>query len=398
MAAFFQGGASGTTVNPAPFLTGTSSHSRAYTIQINRAVVGTAVSFVGFATAANATSLSLASLTPAPGVTPAVATLTNGDLIIFAASDDNPTTPGGWNRPQISTTNRNFDIIDNGREFDTRQGTGPGLGYQIASLVWSNTDGTTINNIEPGDTNTPVSFIAMVFRGAATSVANGVFSNGLLAGSTGYGSLDIGTVNNNRTIQPHFDVNSRNDADAGDVLAGSTLLIGPPDPPSLTLNANNPLVLTIGMIDDTKIANVVYDPVTKTGNLLPPTVTELGVVKQYELIAANSYGVQNNGLIIMTAYRGNIKNGTEDPSAYTGDGANVWAAQTIIIGGPGSDTGGTNFEAGRWGGGGASRSDTGGGAGMAGADGTVRLIWGTGRQYPFSNTLGDAETPLDWVP
>jgi hypothetical protein len=390
MAAYVQGGSSGTTVNPAPFLTGTSGHSRAYTIQINRAVTGTAVSMVGFATGTSVGTTGAVNLDTSvvPGG------LEVDDLIILACATDNPTNPDGFSVPRLGATAGvdTFSIIDQGREYDTRQGTGgAGLGYQVSSRVYQTGDSTQIQNIEAGSGTTPLSYVVMVFRDAAINVTNGVFSNYATAPANGYGSLADATVGNDienvRDIRPHFDVNSRNTAVDGTVLGGSTLSVGPPDPPSLTLNANNPLVLTIGMIDDTKIANINYNPITQTGNLLAPT--------PYSLIAANSYGVQNNGVIVMVGYRDGVS-GVENPGPFVGDGANVWASQTIIIGGPGSATGGTSQSAGQYGGGGGSVAENSTGSGMSGAGGAVRLIWGTGRQYPTANQ-GNA-LDIDWTP
>jgi hypothetical protein len=389
MAAYIQGGTSGTPVNPAPFLTGTSGHSRAYTIQINRASAGTPVSFVGFQTGTSITGSGSLDLTGR-----VTGGLQANDLIVLACATDSPTTPDNFNTPRLGTTAGvdEFSIIDQGREIDTRQGGGAGLGYQVSARVYQSGDSAQIQNLQGGSAATPISYIAMVFRGAATNVTDGVFSNWQTAPANGYGSLDEGVIGQDpgngvivREIRPHFDVNSRNDADSGQPIG--TLAVGPPDPPSLTLNANNPLVLTIGMIDDTKIANINYDPVTQTGNLLAPS--------PYNLIAANSYGVQNNGVIVMVGYRDGLT-GSEDPGAFVGDGANVWVAQTVVIGGPGSDTGGTDSAAGQYGGGGGSRAENSNGIGMPGAGGAVRLIWGTARQYPSANQ-GNAFT-VDWTP
>lgn len=405
MAAYIQAGAAGTTISPAPFLTGTSGHSRAYTIQINRAVAGTPVSLVGFATGTS-TNGNPGTLNLDTSVIPGG--LEVDDLIILACATDSPQIPfdpdtNRFEIPRLGAAGAgdNFSIIDQGRELDTRQAGGnAGLGYQISSRVYQTGDSTQIQNIPSGEANTPLSYIAMVFRDAAINVTNGVFSNWQTAPADGYGSLAEGTigdgstvngdVQNVRDIRPHFDVNSRNNAVTGNLVAGATLAVGPPAPPSLTLNATNPLILTIGMIDDTKIANINYNPITKVGNLLAPQTPV-----PYDLIAANSYGVQNNGVIVMVGYRDGLV-GLEDPGPFLGDGANVWVAQTIIIGGPGSDTGGTSEAAGQYGGGGGSVAENSSGPGMAGAGGAVRLIWGTGRQYPTANQ-GNA-FDIDWTP
>lgn len=341
MAAYKNNNAANTAINPDAFLTGTASHSRAYTIQLNRTNAGTPIQFVGYATATTpTTSINLASLIQSGGI----GGLSNNDLVIVATVSDNPNNGAAPGLPTFD--GGNMTLLQSGSSPDNRQTTGntPGMAYG----VWYDTytGGTsTISGLYNGATNSPSSHIAMVFRGA-TMTAN-------------FAAYDSNT----------------------------DLIVKAPDPPSLTTlntgaSANNTIV-TIGMTDDVSIANITADGITPPAN-------------GYDLLAAQSYGTQNNGVIIMTGIKFGLINATEDPDPFVGDGANIWASQTIVIGGPGSDTGGVQGAGGQYGGGGGSRDENVSGIGGEGAGGAVRLIWGTARQYPSANQ-GNAPV-VDWTP
>lgn len=346
MASYINVGAAGGTYNPAPYLTGTATHSRAYTFQINRSNTANPIQLVTSVTTTTPnTSVDL-------GITPQA-----NDLIIHATALDGGTFPGAGMIPD------GFTEIDLGQSADTRQ-TNSALYYAVSYRIGG---GANITGLTPGSNNTPAAHVIMVFRNAVLEPAptdRDEFSSDIDGNGTdaAYGAV--------------FDT-------------GSTSSVGPPDPPSLTIQApstatQNSIFLMIGMLDDSKIANV--------SAITPPA--------GYTTLTAQSYGVQNNGAIIMSAYRENLPEGTsENPSAFQGNGSNIWASQTIIIGGPGSETGGTNLAPGRYGGGGGSRRDNTNGTGMSGASGAVRLIWGAGRQYPLSDKgrLGNV-TPIDWTP
>jgi hypothetical protein len=343
MAAYRHNNAGSATTNPSPFLTGTASHSRAYTIQINRTNSGTAIQFVGYAVTSSGqnpngtpTSLNLNTLIQSGGI----GGLANGDLVIVATVSDNP---NGGNAPgSPSFDGGTMTVLQSGSEPDNRQTTGnsPGMTYG----VWYDSSyggGTTdITNLYAGASGSPSSHIAMVFRGATMT--------------TNFAAYDSNT----------------------------DLIVKAPDPPSLTTtaSANNTIVI-IGMTDDVKVANVI--------DITPPA-------NGYDLLAAQSYGAQNNGVIIMTGIKFGLINAIENPDPFEGNGANIWAAQTIVIGGPGSDTGGVQGAGGQYGGGGGSRDEDVNGIGGAGAAGAVRLIWGTARQYPSANQ-GNAPV-VDWTP
>jgi hypothetical protein len=346
MAAYKNNNAANTPINPEAFLTGTASHSRAYTIQLNRTNSGTAIQFVGYATATTpTTSINLNTLIQSGGI----GGIANNDLVIVATVSDNPN--GGVAPGAPSFDGGTMTVLQSGSSPDNRQTTGvtPGMAYG----VWYDTSygggSTNITGLYDGGTGSPSSHIAMVFRGATIQ--------------TGAGN----TVNFTA-----YDSNI-------------DLIVQAPDPPELfTLNtvaSNNNTIVTIGMTDDVKIANVT--------DITPPA-------NGYDLLAAQSYGQQNNGVIIMTGIKFGLVNAIEDPDPFVGNGANIWASQTIVIGGPGSDTGGVQGTGGQYGGGGGSRDEDISGIGGEGAAGAVRLIWGTARQYPSANQ-GDAPV-VDWTP
>lgn len=334
------------TYNPEPFLTGTTAHSRSYTIQVNSGngsavptVVGSAVTstWLNGTTTNSPTTLNLP-------VTP-----NNGDLIVCITSWDSPNTP---NLPSLSGTTFITPTgagvaAGAGQDFagssDDNRGGG-GLGFRISYATWSTGDGTQLTGLTGGTNNTPASHMAIILRNASLSY----------------------TDPPNHTI---FD-------------NGSSTTYGPPDPPALTTNSTNSLVLAIGMIDNIAISNV----------------TDVTIPSPYVMLASQSYGAQNNGAIIMSAYRQDLaEDQPVDPPAFVGGGGNIWASQTLIVGGQSvtSQTNGTNNAPGRYGGGGGGRADDSNGTGMTGAQGGVRLIWGNARQYPSTNQ-GNAPQ-LDWV-
>lgn len=243
---------------------------------------------------------------------------------------------------------------------------GGGLGFRLSRLTWPTGTPSKNINVQTGTTNTPASHILFVFRGAtwvaSTSAAFGIDQltpTGTLGSVSGFATATAMSVFDN----------------------GSQIAFGPPDPPPLELTANQPLVLALGFIDNVTVSNVI--------DITPPT--------DYTMLTKQSYGTNNNGAIIMSAIRlGLTAAPSEDPSRFIGGGANIWASQTIIIGGPGGENVGTNLGAGQYGGGGGSAVDSLNVAGMKGASGAVRLIWGNTRQYPASN---QGNTPIiDWTP
>jgi hypothetical protein len=353
MAAYKHNNSRNSLIEPDPFLTGTASHSRAYTIQLNRTNSGTAIQFVGYAVTSSGelpngtpTTLSLSNLVQGTGIGGAIQST---DLVIVATVSDNP---NGGNAPGLPTFDGgNMTLLQSGSEPDSRQTTGdtPGMAYGVWYDPSYGGGSTNITGLYAGGTTSPSSHIAMVFRGATIQ--------------TGTGS----TVN-----FAAYDSNT-------------DLIVKAPSPPDLTtLNtaaSDNNTIVTIGMTDDVKVANVI--------DINPPA-------NGYDLLAAQSYGQQNNGVIIMTGIKFGLVNATEDPDPFDGNGANIWAAQTIVIGGPGSDTGGVQGAGGQYGGGGGSRDENSSGIGGEGAAGAVRLIWGTARQYPSANQ-GNAPV-VDWTP
>lgn len=326
---------SNTSINPGAFLTGTASHSRAYTTEIRKsggAPVGTGITFIGFATATTpTTTISLTSLSGSQN--PLYNTLQNGDLVIVATVSDNP---NGGNAPAVPRLAGNaLTLLDSGSEPDNRQTTGttPGMAYGVwyGTYTTGTQSGIGVTGLYNGATGSPSSHVAMVFRNAVMSTNFSVYDS------------------------------------------NSDLVVKAPDPPNLTgiaATSTNTIVI-IGMTDDVKIANV------SESNIEAPNT--------YNLICAGSYGEQNNGVIIMAGLRFGLTAATEDPGPFIGDAANIWASQTIIISGPGSALSGLQGPGGQYGGGGGARDENSPGTGGDGAGGAIRLIWGTGRQYPSAN-------------
>jgi hypothetical protein len=334
------------TYNPEPFLTGTTAHSRSYTIQVNTTsgsvptVVGSAVTGTWFNSSGTPQSPTTLNLPSTPQ---------NNDLIVVITSWDSPNTP---NTPSLTGTTftvpTGADVANgNGQDFagdsnDNRGGGG--LGFKISYATWNTGDGTQLTGLTGGSEGTPASHMVIILRNASLSYSNpprhAIFDN------------------------------------------GSSATYGPPDPPALATNSADSLVLAIGMIDNIAISNV----------------TGVGITGGYTMLATQSYGAQNNGAIIMSAYKQDLaEDAPEDPPAFIGGGGNIWASQTLIIGGQSvtSQTNGTNNAPGRYGGGGGARADDSSGIGMAGAQGGVRLIWGNARQYPSTNQGNAPE--LDWT-
>jgi hypothetical protein len=334
------------TNNPGAFLTGTASHSRAYTIELDWNSVGSGVQFVGYGTVTQEdpsfeVNLELRDINGniLPANTP-----DNGDLIVVATSSDFPGTPDTPNYSGGAMT-----TLQAGSSPDGRQDGNPGLGYGVWYTTYNGS--STISNFENDNTNFPAASLVMVFR-------------------------NVDTVS---PIQQFavFDT---------DNLANKA--VGAPDPPQLTGVTSGNAILIVGMVDDQKVSLV--------NNITPPTDTVDG--EPYTLLSQASYGTQNNGLIIMSAFRED-SNETTTPSSFLGNGANIWSSQTIVIGGPGSQTGGTSSAAGQYGGGGGGRAQNSNGLGMAGAAGAVRLIWGGNRGYPYRDgNTGNVLTVIDFTP
>lgn len=360
VASYLQTTASGT-YNPDAFLTGTTAHSRAYSIQINRSVAGTPVTVVGSAVTSTLsdgtpiTTLNLPTGAQAP---------VSGDLLIYLCATDSPTPASGPNAPTLTgvtwntqTTNivsinpstSPFNLAGGNLSAgtsDDKRGSG-GLGFRISYGTYSDSR-TQLTGLTGGTAAAPASHMVIVLRNAAFGNNTTVWDNGL---DTTY---------------------------------------GPPDPPALTTNSTGALVLAVGMIDNIAVSNVTI--------ISPPTSLQgqggIGNTS-YTMLAQQSYGVQNNGAIIMSAYKSNLTAAvSEDPSNFVGGGGNIWASQTLIIGGP--QTLGTKTNAGLYGGGGGSMADVTVGSGMDGGQGSVRIIWGTGRRYPSSNQTN--QSLFDSVP
>lgn len=347
VASYAQVGVGPTSIDPGPFLTGTSSHSRAYTIEIQKSGSQN-ISIVG--SSVTSTYVDSNGVTQGPTSLNLPTGIANGDLIVYLGSFDSSGASGtvpsltGVTLTTPGATQPNPDFIgqSDGLNIDPAPGA---LGYRImyGFVTNVNNTGTVITSLNSGSLNTPSSHMVIVLRGAKN-----------FAGPSGTSYA----VSDNTGAGPP----------------------GPPDPPLLTGISTNSFVLAVGMIDNIGISNVT--------NITAPT--------NYTLVATQSYGIQNNGAIVMTAYRNNLAAGTEDPSTFIGNGGNVWAAQTLIIGGPGSNTTGTSASAGIWGGGGGSAADSAAATGVSGAQGGARIIWGSARQFPSSNQ-GNTPFPISWV-
>jgi hypothetical protein len=225
---------------------------------------------------------------------------------------------------------------------------GGGMGWNIRWGIWNTGDGTDVTNLQPGTINIPAAHLVITFSNA-----------------------NIPATPN----APSFDNN--------------TTFYGSPNPPEITTTQNGSLILAIGMVDNIRVSNITSVQEPENG---------------YSPITVQTYGITDNGAILMSAYKNNLDPdlqpipGTEDPEPFRGNGGNVWVAQTIIIGGPGSNTSGGPNNAGQWGGGGGSGRENESVSGMAGSQGAARIMWGNSRQYPASATAGNAPIILDWTP
>ncbi len=337
MSSYLQAAGIGT-YNPNRFLTGTASHAIAFSIEVERASAGTAVSLVG--SAVTSTYVDGNGVTVGPTTLNLPSGIADGDLVIYIGSSDsrklNDTTGGP---PVTSPSGFTMNNWIFGRSNDDKGGGN--LAYRLEWKGYTTGDSTTLTNLVAGSTSAAAAHMVIVLRGA--------FTNYTGSNSPSYVFWDNGSLETNPSEFPTY---------------------GPPNPPEITTVAANSMVLAVGILDNVTISNV--------STISPPN--------GYIPLASGSYGVQNNGAIIMSAYKTGLTTAlSENPSAFTGAGANIWASQTIIIGGAGNELKGTNIFPGQNGGGGASRSDETSGEGMPGAQGAVRLIWGTSRFYPSTN-------------
>jgi len=368
----------GTTVKPDEFLTGTSAHSRCYTLEIRRTNSGTPVTLVGTAFTASY-FLDPVNRTGFQNVTDNFSTPFNlpsgtltGDLIVVVAALDNPTNfkenPRFYSSTGAEANEWRTDVTDtdganNGNRFnsnsDDPRGSG-GLGFYVGYFFATQSGGSVYFNFGAA-ANTPAAVSVSVYRGGTP----------VTTGANTYAIWD------NRTIDPL-------NPDEGDPGNGDADFYQAPDPGQITTSSANSAVVSFALIDNIGISNI--------STIQPPT--------GYVSLAATSYGVPNDGAVVMSAIKTGLTAGTEDPDAFIGNGGNIWAAQTLIIGGPGSETGGTNVSGGIWGGGGGGTSSSSGSNGSPGGAGSVRLLWGSARAYPLiSQGTGNVSTGItSWVP
>lgn len=346
--------------NPGAFLTGTASHARAYTLELQSN--GSTIQFVGYGTVTQGdTNFNLTTeLRNASGNIFPTNQMQTNDLIVVATSKDNPSNPSIPELP-AGTDMTSFTVANSvggatetsfGFEGDIRQTTGttPGLSYGI----WYNryNGNNLIVNIDGTTGAAPAASLVMVFR-------------------------NVDTVGSPFQQTPTF-------LDTNDIGVG---VAGAPDPPQQSMTSGN-MSLIVGMIDDQKVSLV---------DTIDPPIDAVDS-EPYTMLSQASYGTQNNGIIIMSALRED-SNETTSPSSFIANGSNVWLAQTIVIGGPGSQTGGTSTSAGQYGGGGGGRAQNSNGLGMSGAAGAVRLIWGGNRGYPYRDgNTGNVLTVIDFTP
>lgn len=85
---------------------------------------------------------------------------------------------------------------------------------------------------------------------------------------------------------------------------------GDPNPPSVTVNANDWVVIAGYQDDDVQ-------PIAAPAN--------------YTLISSVSQGTAEFGFTVAAAYRSDLSAGTEDPGIMTSTGDDPWAAATIIL-------------------------------------------------------------------
>jgi hypothetical protein len=344
----------GTTVDPDLFLTGTSAHSRCYTLELRRTAPATQITLVGTAITASYYTNPIARTGFRAGVAGTTgagfqlpADTQAGDLIVLVAAKDNPQAAaapiygGGGNFTVWRTDITADEGTGNGNRFqndsEDPRGTG-GLGFFVGYIFATGPGGTVDLDIGGVTASTPGAVHIAVFRNATP----------VTTGTNTYRIWD------NRTTDPF---------NPGDVDATA---YGAPDPGSIVTSAANSAVISYALIDNIGISNI--------STIQPPP--------GYISLAQTSYGAPNDGAVVMSAYKTGLTAGDENPGNFIGDGGNIWASQTLIIGGPGGETSGVSANGGFWGGGGggANRDGTNGGNGAAGA---VRLLWGSGRQYPL---------------
>ena len=300
--------------DPGAFLTGTASHSRAYTIELDWNGTGSSIQFVGYGTVTEGDSTfeinselrdingNIIPSTPGP------ARPANNDFIVVATSSDNPQPP---RRPTYNSVQ--MTPLEAGTSADNRQDSS-GLGYGIWHTTYTGNSSLALIDADQGAA--PSASLVMVFRNVNVAAPIQQFA-----------SADTDNLTNKA--------------------------VGAPDPPELTGVTAQNAILIVGMIDDQKVSLV--------SDITAPTDGVDGV--NYTMLSKASYGEQNNGLIIMSALRED-SNETTTPDEFKGNGANIWSSQTIVIGGPGSQTGGTSTSAGQYGGGGGGRAQASNGQGI----------------------------------
>jgi len=379
----------GTPVSPGAFLTGTSSHARAYTMEIRRSNAANPITLVGTASTGDFVDAGGNFQQTSNGSYVLPSNIASGDLIIYANAFDGPVggdsaTPynratldwDGGGTADFDTYAQTDQAIEsdasqakqrfNGTSTDSRV-TGNlfqannGLGFLVQRIIVpaaaiGNNPIVDLNN--NSSVNLPSSSLIIILRGAQSGLSN-------------YEIWD------NRTSDPL----TPSDPNIATIY-------GPPDPPEITTTVDKPLILSIGMVDNISISNVTTGVSALTDIQAPPGWT---------LLDNQSYGVQNNGAIVMSAIKSNLSAGSTNPDAFSGGGGNIWAAQTLAIGGPGAETDGNNFSAGQWGAGGGGRSEDVNNNGMSGANGSARIMWGGSKLYPYTQGNTGISTVIEFV-
>lgn len=354
------------TETPGKFRTGTASHSRGYTLELNSDGGASPIQFVGYGTVTEGDSnFNLnTELRDTSGNVYGTNQMQNDDLVIVATSGDSPGNDpdipqfNGGDMTSFITANSVGGATEDsfGVSGDIRQTTGttPGMRYGIWYERYDGSD-ATISNIDNTGGAAPSANLVLVFRNVDT------------AGSPF------------RQTPEFLDTNDVTNANG---IAG---IAEAPQGPAQSMNSGS-MSLIIGMIDDQKVSlvDVITAPIDSVDS------------QSYTMLSQASYGEQGDGVIIMSAIREDCQ-GTTNPSSFVANGSNIWASQTIVIGGPGSQTGGSDSAAGQYGGGGGGRSRNSNGQGMSGADGAVRLIWGASRLYPFRDGNTGNFTVIDFV-
>jgi len=349
----------GVEINPDIFLTGTSSHARAYTIEIERSSTNP-ITLVGTASTADFNDNGAGN-----GSLNLPANIQNGDLIIYALSWDSPgntspipNLPTGGAFTVFTDNGANVNANENGSNTNRFNGGSTdsraigGMRYQVSYKVWATGNSNTVNLSVNADGDTPSAHMIIVLRGATVPT------------NLNYAIWD------NRTSDP-LNPSSSN-----------ATSYGAPDPPTIFTAQTRSAIISFGMLDNITISQI--------SSVTPPS--------GWTGLDEKSYGEPNDGAIVMSAYKTNLSAGSTNPGPFGGGGGNIWAAQTLVIGGPGQDTTGSNTSAGQWGGGGAARSEDYSSPGMNGAPGAVRLIWGGNRGYPYIDGNTGNINIIDFVP